>query len=143
MPSEKSNSVRSKDLRSFLTRRIWRLSFLLLRLLLGLIVFTTALSLSFKRWHAWMSFPSIWTLHLSKTLNTLASSKSLSIDVGIPTTSKHSRLVYWTLTQYCCFVLISWLTSFSLTFVYFHIHFLWNVFLFLNVTFFSAIDCKI
>ena len=46
----------------------------------------------------------------------IVSNELLGIEVGIPTTSKHSCLEYWGLAQHCCSVLISWLTSFLLTF---------------------------
>ena len=56
----------------------------------------------------------------SETLEILASNESFGIEVGIPTTSKHSRLEYWELAQHCRSVSISWLTfiinSFLLTF---------------------------
>ena len=39
------------------------------------------------------------------------------VEVDIPSTSKHSRIDYWTLVQHCCFVCIRWLTSFSFTFL--------------------------
>ena len=79
---------RIQYLRSSLTRKIWRLSFLLK-----------------------------WTPSLSKTLKTLASDKSLGIGAGIRTTSKHSRLEYCALVQLCLYVSVSWLTSFSFTFL--------------------------
>ena len=51
-----------------------------------------------------------------KILEKLASNESLAIEAGIPTTSKHSRLEYRAFPQLCRSVLISWLTSFLLTF---------------------------
>ena len=105
-----SDSVGPKDLRSFLTRRIWRLSFLLLNL-------AKALLLSFRQGHALISFPSTCTSSLPKTLETLTSNKSLGIEIGIPTTSKHSHLEYCALVQHCHAVSISWLTSFWFIFM--------------------------
>ena len=46
-----------------------------------------------------MSFPSTFTPSLSKTLEILVSNESLGIEVGIPTTSEHSRLEYWALDK--------------------------------------------
>ena len=107
MLSGKSNSVGSRDLRSFFTLRIQRQSFLIANL-------TIVLSY-FKQWQAWTSCSPTSTPIFLNIPRTVSSRTLLSIEPRMPTMSRVSHLENWEFSQHCLSVLTILSTSLSLT----------------------------